>query len=695
MTKNVSPVTWERRDSIALVTVDRPPVNALSHAVREGIVQCLGEIEADEGLDAVVLHCAGRTFVAGADISEFGTPKTLLEPTLRDVCARLDQYPLPVVAALHGTALGGGLELALSCQYRVADAGAKVGLPEVKLGLLPGAGGTQRLPRAAGVEAALDMIVSGKPVGAEKALALGIVDRLIDNGALEGAVAFAAGLDKDAAHPRLSQKPVPEFPADFFQQAEPRIARRARGLEAPVKILACVQAAAELDFDEGLTFERARFTELFEGPQPQAMIHQFFAQREAAKVPGLDPAAEPVDVRRAGVIGAGTMGGGIAMCLVDAGIPVVLIDRDEPSLERGMETITKNYSRSVERGSRSRESVDASLAKIATSVTYDDLADVDLVIEAAFEDMALKQEIFSRLDEATPDHAILASNTSALDIDTIAAATGRPDRIAGTHFFSPANVMRLLENVRAAKTSDQTIATIMQLGKRLRKVPVLAGNCDGFIGNRMYQFYMYESEFILEEGASPAEVDAAMEDFGFAMGPLAVRDLSGVDVGWLIKKARLDSLPDDERYSPILEKLYEAGRLGQKTDAGIYRYVDRRRQDDPEFARMLEHVRVAGGHEARTFAPSEIVARLLHPLVNEGARVLEEGVALRSGDIDVVYVNGYGFPAHRGGPMYWAMQQDLNEIVASCEAAATRNGSRWAPSRLLLERARSGEPWDA
>ena len=688
------PVRWESRGRVGLIVVNSPPVNALSHAVREGIMRCLDEIDATGKIDAVVLHCEGRTFIAGADISEFGTPKAKAEPTLRDLCARLDAYSKPVTAAIHGTALGGGLELAMSCHYRVANSGAMVGLPEVKLGLLPGAGGTQRLPRAVGPEAALDMIVSGKPIGSKQALELSLIDKLLDD-LLAGALSFAEVHADDADHPRLSQRLVTlDSPDAFFEQAETSIRRKARGREAPLKILECIRAACDLPFDQGLTFERARFQELYDGPQRQALIHQFFAEREAAKIPDLDPTAAPQPIERAGVVGAGVMGGGIAMCLADAGIDVALIDRDEASVEAGMERIRSNYGGSVKRARRTQESVDVALARVATSTDYDALSNVDLVIEAAYEDMDVKLDIFRELDRVTPPHAILATNTSALDIDAIAAATTSPERVVGTHFFSPANVMRLLENVRATATSDQAIATVMALGKRLKKVAVLAGNCDGFIGNRMYQFYMYESEFLVEEGATPEQIDGAMESFGNAMGPLAVRDLSGVDVGWMIKRARLDSMPDDERYSPILERLYDAGRLGQKTQAGIYRYDGRKRIPDPEFAAMVATIVAEGGIEQRSFSNDEIVSRLLHPLVNEGARVLQDGVALRASDIDVVYVNGYGFPAHRGGPMYWAMQQDLDAIVATCEAAATRNGSRWAPCELLVDRAKSGKPWD-
>jgi len=691
----VSAVNYTVEDGVALLEIANPPVNALSLAVREGLMAGLERACADAGIVAVVISGANGTFPAGADINEIGSGLALKAPMIRDVQAAMESAAKPLVAALEGTALGGGFELALTCHWRVAAPSAKVGLPEVKLGLIPGAGGTQRFTRLAGPEAALDAITSGAQIPAERARALGLIDELADD-----PVAAAARLGRRAASERRPLRLASEageriqgVSAEIFAAFRHRLASRARGQLAPFRIVDAIEAACTRPAAEGLQLERQYFLECRDSPQRQALTHVFFAEREARRIPDVGPEVQPLPIRSAAVIGAGTMGGGIAMSFANAGIPVRLLELSREALERGLGAIARNYAGSVARGSLTQERADRARSLIQGVSDYGELADADIIIEAVFEDLKVKQEVFARLDKVAAPQAILATNTSTLDIDAIAASTSRPQQVVGTHFFSPANVMKLLENVRGARSSPRVLATVMALGRTLGKIPVLAGNCDGFIGNRMLMYYGSESEFLLEEGATPEQIDRLIEGFGFAMGPLAVRDLAGNDVGFLIRKGR--RLPADERFSPILERLVAAGRLGQKTARGFYRYEGRTRIADPEVLALIEGVSRDLGITRRTIPDQEILDRLLHPLVNEGAKIVAEGIALRASDIDVVYVNGYGFPAWRGGPMYWAEQAGFGRVVATMQRLAPTHGARWRPAPLLERLAASGEGWSS
>jgi 3-hydroxyacyl-CoA dehydrogenase len=601
----------------------------------------------------------------------------------------------PVVAAIAGTALGGGFELALACHWRIAAESAKVGLPEVKLGLIPGAGGTQRFTRLAGPEAALDAITSGTHIPAPRALELGLVDALADE-VVAAAIAFARQAAQENRPLRIvsdvSDK-ITGVKAGLFADFRKKIQAKARGQLAPFRIIDSIEAACTEPKEEAFRIEREFFLECRSSPQRKALVHVFFAEREARKIPDVPADVKPLPVRKAVVIGAGTMGGGIAMNFANAGIPVDLLELSREALDRGLGLIQKNYAASVTRGSFTQARVDKALSLIQGITDYEAVAGADLVVEAVFEDLKVKQELFGKLDRVASPHAILATNTSTLDIDAIAAATSRPEKVVGTHFFSPANVMKLLENVRGTRTAPLTIATVMALGKTLSKVVVLAGNCDGFIGNRMLQFYSGEAEFLLEEGATPEQIDRVIEGFGFAMGPLAVRDLAGNDVGFMIRKGR--RIPADERWSPILQRLVEQGRLGQKTGKGFYRYEGRTRIPDPEVMSLIEGVSRELGIKRREIPDQEILERLLHPLVNEGAKIVDEGIAIRASDIDVVYVNGYGFPAYKGGPMYWGEEIGLAKVVATMRRLAPSHGTRWRPAPLLERLAASGAGWSS
>ncbi len=651
-----SPVNYTLTGNIGVIRVDNPPVNALSHAVREGLLDAF-ETAAGDASEALLLICEGRTFIAGADISEFGQPPR--EPFLPDLCDRMEVSAKLFVAAIHGTALGGGFEVALSADYRCASPSARVGLPEVKLGLLPGAGGTQRTPRLAGVEAALQLMTSGAPIAAPMAGETGLVDEIIDGDLLEGALDYVRKLLADGApQRRTSALAVPEHDPAIFDRFRATLAGKARGQVAPQAIVDCVEKAAATPYEDGAAYERQRFTELMNGGQSKALRHFFFAERAAAKIDDLpkDVAVRPVD--SVAVIGGGTMGGGIAMTFANAGIPVTLVEIDDDALERGLAIIDGNYAGSVKRGKLSEDKAAACRALITGATDYAQLADVDLVIEAVFEDPNLKKEIFAKLDAVCKDGAILATNTSYQDVNAIAAATGRPQDVLGLHFFSPAHIMKLLEVVRGAATADDVLATCMQLAKRIRKVPVVAGVCYGFIGNRMLQPYAAQTQLLLLEGATPEQVDTAMEDFGMAMGPLRVFDLAGLDVGY---KAR-QSLSDEQKGDPgsyrVPDQLVEAGRLGQKSGSGFYSYDENRRPTpDPEVHRIIEAAAADLGVERRTVSDDEIVDRLVGALVDEGRKIVDEGIAQRASDIDVVYVYGYGFPAFRGGPMFYADNQ--------------------------------------
>jgi len=679
----VPAVSYRLEGDIAVLSLASPPVNALSLPVRTALMEGLARAAADGTVTALVLTGEEGTFSSGADIKEIASGAALTPPTLRDLQRQMEASRKPLVAAIDGIAFGGGFEIALACHYRTGSRCAKVGLPEVKLGLLPGAGGTQRFTRLAGPAAALEAITSGAPIPAARALELGVLDVVADD-AVAAAIELARKAVREHSPLRITSaisEHLSEGTPELFSDFRHRISGKSRGQLAPSRIVDSIQAACTLPAEDAFRLERQYFLECRDSPQRQALTHLFFAEREARRIPGLPADTKPRPLRQAAVIGAGTMGGGIAMSFANAGLPVALLEVSPEALERGLQTIRRNYAASVSRGSLDQARADAALALIRGVSEYEALGEADILIEAVFEDMNVKREVFARLDEVAARHAILASNTSTLDIDAIASSTERPGQVVGTHFFSPANVMRLLENVRGRRTSAETIATVMALGRTLGKIPVLAGNCDGFIGNRMLMFYGSEAEFLLEEGATPEQIDRVMEGFGFAMGPLAVRDLAGNDVGFLIRKGR--KLPADERCSPILERIVEAGRLGQKTNKGFYRYEGRTRIVDPEVTALIENVSRELGIRRRTIPDEEILDRLLHPLVNEGARILEEGIAIRASDIDVVYVYGYGFPAYKGGPMFWAEQAGLARVVDTMRRLEPTHGARWAPAPLL------------
>jgi 3-hydroxyacyl-CoA dehydrogenase len=687
MTEPGQIVTSERVGAIAVLTVNNPPVNALSHGVRSGIKTGLDTALTDGAVKGIVLICAGRTFVAGADITEFGKP--MQEPGLSVIIETIENSPKPVIAAIHGTALGGGLELALACHYRVAVADAKCGLPEVKLGILPGAGGTQRLPRAVGLGLALDMITSGDPIGAKEAHRAGLVDEVAQGDLRAAAVAFA---EKTVSEHRplkrirdMDDKLKVSEP-DYFKNYRSTLAKRRRGLEAPQACVDAVEAAATLPFDQGLKRERELFAKLLPGEQSKAQRYFFFAEREANKIPDVPSATPVTPIRKAAVIGAGTMGGGIAMNFANAGIPVTVVEATQAALDRGLSLVRKNYEISASRGGMAKEDVDKRMALIKGSLTYDDVADADLVIEAVFEDMALKKEVFAKLDKIAKPGAILASNTSTLDVNAIANATTRPESVIGLHFFSPANVMRLLEIVRGAKSSKPVVATSMALAKTIRKVPVLVGVCDGFVGNRMLAQRGREAERLLIQGALPHQVDKVLTDFGFPMGPFAMGDLAGLDVGWRVRQARGSK-------APIADALYEAGRLGQKTSAGYFHYEPGSRAPipDPEVERIIVDVSRKLGVQRQSISEPEMLERLVYPMINEGAKILDEGIALRPGDIDVIWIYGYGWPIYRGGPMHYADAAGLKKIAERLAGLAERfDEPALRPAPLLQRLAAEG-----
>lgn len=685
-------VRYSTDGDIAVISIDHPPVNAINHAVRSGLYEAMARAGSDAAARVVIIVCAGSTFSAGADINEFGGPEEAREPRLPDLLRYIEASPRPVIAAIHGTALGGGLELALCCHWRIARRDARIGLPEVKLGLIPGAGGTQRLPRLAGPETALEMVTSGRQFDMQFAIAHGIIDELVEGDLLTEAKDFARRVLAEGRPLRISRtlnEKVSDVDPGLFGKFRKTIERKARGQLALWKVIEAVEVACRESFEAGARFEQQAFNQCLNSPQHKALSYQFRAEREARRVPGIPLGVKPLPIRSAAVVGAGTMGGGIAMCFAGAGIPVQIIEKASDALQRGLGIIEKSYSVSVARGSLSQTAAESARALITPGTDYASVSRVDIVIEAVYEDLELKREIFHKLDQLANTRAILGSNTSSLDIDALAAATGRPEKVIGTHFFSPANVMKLMENVRGARTSPETIVTVMALGKAIGKVPVLAGNCDGFIGNRMLQFYTGGAEYLLEEGASPEQIDRVAEEFGMPMGPLAMRDLAGNDVGLAIRKARARSLPKEERLSPILQRIVDQGRLGQKSGAGFYRYEGRERIADPKVMDMVMQVSKELGIRRREIDDKEILARLFHPLVNEGARVLEERIAIRASDIDVVHVNGYGFPAWRGGPMFWSETIGLDRVRETAIVLGERFGPRWKPAaslqRLIME----------
>jgi len=687
----ITSVTLSQRGAVALITVNNPPVNALSQPVRAGLQDAMQR--ANDGKNhAIVLICAGRTFFAGADISEFGKPPA--DPWLPELVKQIEASPIPVIAAIHGTALGGGLETAMACHYRIALSSAKMGLPEVSLGLLPGAGGTQRSPRLIGIEAALNLMISGKPLNAAQARDAGLVDRVVERDLQEAALEYARELINTGAGPRrTSDLPVESsgLPADYFASMRSAIAQKTRGLPAPQRIIDCVEAATTMDFAAGAAIERKLFMDLMMSPESAGLRHAFFAERQASKIEGLALDLPLRAINSVGIIGAGTMGGGIAMNFANAGIPVTLLEINQEALDHGIGICRKNYQRSVAKGRFTAAQMDQFMGLIGGTTSYDDLARADLVIEAVFESPEIKYEVFRKLDAVCKPGAILASNTSYQDIDAIAAVTSRPQDVLGMHFFSPANVMKLLEVIRGAKTADDVLATVMKLAKTIRKVAVLSRVCYGFIGNRMLKGYLREAQMLLLEGASPGQVDGALQRFGMAMGPLAVADLAGLDVGYKARQA-LPDLPDHPAFH-IADQLVEKGRLGQKSGAGFYNYDPdtRQRLDAPEVEAMIRQEAMALGIPARRFSDGEIVERVIYPLINEGAYILEEGIAQRPGDIDIVYIYGYGFPAHRGGPMFYANSVGLDHIYRRiCEFRDGPRSDDWQPAPLLRQLAASG-----
>jgi len=681
-------VRLERDGDVALVIVNNPPVNALSWHVRQGLFDGMTQA-VESGAKSIVVICDGRTFIAGADISEFGgnVPKAA---GLQEVQAAMEDAPVPVIAAIHGTALGGGLEVALCAHYRVSVASAKFGLPEVNLGLLPGAGGTQRLPRLVGVPKALEMMTTGRHVSSAEAQAGGLVDEVIAGNGLDelraAAVAFAnkaVAENLPLVRVRDRDDKVAEAKGNdqLFADFRKSIARKTRGFLAPEYNIQCIEAAANLPFGEGLKVEGKLFMELMTGPQSGAQRYYFFAERAANKIPDIAKDTPLIDVQKVGILGAGTMGGGIAMNFVNVGIPVTIVERDQASLDKGLGVVRKNYERSR---STTAEQVEERMALITGSTSKQDFADCDMVIEAVFEDMELKKSIFKELDEICKPGALLASNTSALDVNEIASVTSRPESVIGMHFFSPANVMKLLENVRGDKSSDSVVATTMAIGKKIKKVSVMVGVCPGFVGNRMLFMRGAEAERMLMEGATPAQIDSVLYDFGFPMGPFSMSDLAGLDIGWKEEKSSS---------STIREILCENGRRGQKNGRGYYTYDPdtRAATPDPEVEQLIKDFAVSKGHEQREVTDQEILERLLYPMVNEGAKILEEKIAIRGSDIDVVWVNGYGWPVYRGGPMHWADSIGLAEIVSKIESySESLGGKHWDLSPLLKSLAESG-----
>ena len=681
------------RDGIAVITMDNPPVNGLGNALRAGLMDGLNKADADPAVKGVVIIGSARFFSGGADIREFNQKR--LPPDLPDVNDRQDAMKKPLVAAIGGFALGGGLELALGCHYRVAAPKSQVGLPEVKLGILPGSGGTQRLPRIVPMAEAVRLMTTGAMLPAEKAKEYGLIDEIVQGDLLEGALSFTKKiLGKPLPRIRDRRAQLEGDPKAFFAQVREQVAKESKGYPAPLEIVACAEAAASKPFDEGRKEERERFNKLVVGSESKALRHMFFAERQTSKIPDV-PEDTPVrELKRAAVIGAGTMGGGIAMNFANAGIPVTLIDMNQAAVEKGIGIIKKNYAATVSKGRLKQEDMDKRMALIKPSTEFP--ADADIFIEAVFERMDVKKDIFGKLDKLAKPGAILATNTSTLDVDEIARATKRPQDVIGTHFFSPANVMRLLEVVRGRETAKDVLATTMKLGKRLKKVPVVSGVCDGFIGNRMLEKYGQQSLFLLDEGATPQQVDAAMAKFGMAMGPFTMYDMAGNDIGWEIRKRRYQERPDFV-YSKIADRVCEQGRFGQKTGKGFYKYEagNRKPVPDPDVDQILTAYRKEIGAKPRTISDEEIVERLIYALVNEGAHILEEGIALRASDIDMVYLTGYGFPPFRGGPMFYADTVGLDKVLKSIQSFQQGyQGAQWQPAPLLVKLAKEGRKFN-
>jgi len=689
-------VTYSVRDGIAVITMNNPPVNGLGSVLRPGIMDGIKKAGADPAVKALVIVGSAKAFSGGADIREFNTPKMNVPPSLPEINEAQDAFAKPMIAAIGGFALGGGLELALGCHYRVALPKSQLGLPEVKLGLLPGSGGTQRLPRVVGAAEAIGMMTSGNSVPAEKGLSLGLVDEIVQGDLLEGALAYAKKLVAAGKGPRRIRDMTVKVDGDpkaFFEKARAEVGKASRGFPAPLEIVACVEAAATKPFDEGRAEERKRFQTLVEGDASKALRHMFFSERQTTKIPDVPDDTPVREIKTAAVIGAGTMGGGISMSFANAGIPVTIIETGQEALDRGMATIKKNYAGTVSRGRLAQADMDKRMALLTPSLKLEDAGSADIVIEAVFERMDVKQELFKKLDAIAKPGAILATNTSTLDVDAIAAVTKRPQDVIGTHFFSPANVMRLLEVVRGKKTAKDVLATTLKLGKTIRKLPVVSGVCDGFIGNRMIEKYGQQSLFLLDEGASPTQVDKACKDWGLAMGPFTMGDMAGLDIGWEIRKRRYKERPNFV-YSKIGDRICEAGRYGQKTGKGWYKYEPGNRTPipDPEADAIIEAYRKEIGVKPRKITDAEIIERLIYALVNEAAYILDEGIALRASDVDMVYLTGYGFPAYRGGPMFYASTVGLDKVVAAIKRFQQGyQGSVWKVAPLLEKLAAEGK----
>lgn len=687
--------------SVAVITLDNPPVNGLGFDIRRGVADALERAQADAAVKAVVITGAGKAFSGGADIKEFGSPKALAEPNLLSLIKLVEAFPKPVVSAINGTCMGGGLELSLGCHYRVAVKGAPIALPEVKIGLVPGAGGTQRLPRALGVETALNMIVSGEPVMSEVLAGVPgqkLIDRLIEGDFLAGALAFASEIADVRPLPRVRDLKATHPNADaYFQFARNTVKAMAKAFPAPAKCVDCVeQAVKSRSLEEGLAYERTTFIDLMMTPECRALRHAFFAERAASKIPDVPEDTPQRKIERVAVIGAGTMGGGISMNFLNAGIPVTILEMKAEALDKGVATIRKNYEAQVKKGKLKDDKYAQRMALLTTTLAYDDIKNADLVIEAVFEDLGVKETVFRTLDEVMKPGAILASNTSTLDLNKIASFTKRPQDVVGLHFFSPANVMKLLEVVRGEKTGKDVLATVMAVAKKIRKTAVVSGVCDGFIGNRMIEQYSRQAGFLLEEGATPQQVDKAIEKFGFAMGPFRMGDLAGNDIGWAIRKRRYVEKPH-MRYSKTADLLCEMGRFGQKTGAGWYDYQPGKRDAIP--SKLVEdmiakHRTDIGMTQPRKISDDEIVHRLVYSLVNEAAKILEEGIASKASDIDMVYLTGYGFPLHRGGPMRYADEQGLFNVVQAMKRFAKNphdDAQFWQPAPLLARLVAEGK----
>src|SRR5256712_3342581 len=690
MAKITQAVDRVARGRVAVLTVDNPPVNALSQHVRKGLHDGIKRATADGAVQAIVIVCAGRTFIAGADITEFGKPPS--EPSLHAVLDLIEGSPKPVVSAIHGTALGGGLEVTLACHYRVGVKGARFGLPEVKLGLLPGAGGTQRLPRVVGVEKGLQMMVSGDPIGADEALRAGLIDEIVDSDLTTSGVAFAEKvLDekrplrkiRDLTDKIAAARSKPEIFAEFRKS----VARQTRGFRAPESIVKAGEAAVSLPFDQGIKRERELFVELLNSAESKAQRYFFFAEREAAKIPDVAADTPAKEIKKAAVIGAGTMGGGIAMNFANAGIPVTVVEVAQDALDRGLGIVRKNYEATASRGRLTQADVETRMGLITGSVDFKAAVDADIVIEAVFEEMPIKKDVFAKLDAICKPDAVLATSTSTLDVDEIASATKRPESVIGTHFFSPANVMRLLENVRGRKSSKTTIAPAMAVGRRIGKVPVLVGVCYGFVGNRMLHQRGLQAEKLILEGAAPHQVDRVLTDFGFPMGPFAMSDMAGLDVGWRIRKGR-------GAKSPVADRICELGRFGQKTGSGYFKYEkgDRTPIPDSEVEKIIVDVATEQGITRRHITDGEILQRLLYPMVNEGAKILDEKIAIRASDIDVIWVYGYGWPVYRGGPMFWADSIGLKALRERLLEFKKQSGDAfWTPAPVIQRLANEGK----